>query len=303
MKIEVTSVGDVNVDIITSNIREMPGHDSQIIINNIFMSSGGCAANFAKAITKLGLKVRLIGKIGKDLFRDFLIRELEGVDLKLCTANKTGLTVAITFEDNSRSFITYPGGNGELTIEDIDLNLIEGKYLHIPSFFLQGLRERVVDLIKYGHEKNMIVSFDTGWDPAGWSRDDKKLVRKILKGVDIFFPNIREASAITGLENKEEICEDLLNLGIDIVALKMGPSGSYIAKEEDRIFIPAYRVKAIDTTGAGDVFNAAFVFCHSRDWDLEKSGRFASGAAAISTIGYGSERYPSEEDVQKFMKS
>jgi ribokinase len=301
MNPEVTSIGDINVDLITCKLRDMPGRDSQVIAPEIVLSSGGCAANFAKAAGRLGLRTRFIGKLGDDIFGNFLRDDLRGVDLKLSMGSGTGITVAITFEDNTRSFITYPGSNSELKVGDIDLNLIDGRCLHIASFFLQGLREDTPKILDYAHDRGMFVSFDTGWDPRGWSDEDTELVKEMLEKVDIFFPNIREGRAITGARDEREICGKLLALGPTIIGLKKGGDGSYIATQDKCYTIPPFKIKTVDTTGAGDVFDAAFIFGYLRKWDLEKTGRFANAAAALSTMGYGTKKYPTEEDVEALL--
>lgn len=300
---EVTSIGDINVDLIASRIERMPTRDSQVLVSDIGFSSGGCSANFAKALNRLGAKVRFIGKIGKDLFGEFIRKELEGVDLRLSIGSKTGITFGLTFKDDTRSFITYPGANSELTLCDIDLKLIEGRFLHIASFFLQGLREDTVTLIDCAHKKGMKVSFDTGWDPRGWSRKDKNLVEEILHYVDVFFPNVREGEAITGLRGEKKVCGKLLSLGPEVIALKCGKRGSYIATRDDVFFVPPFNVEVVDTTGAGDVFDAAFIFGLLREWDYYKTAKFANAAAALSTTGFGSLSYPTTREVEELLST
>jgi ribokinase len=300
----ITSIGDINVDIITSNITDYPPKDAQIIIEDLHLTSGGCSANFAKASAVLGRKTRLIGKIGDDLFGNLVRKSLGSVDnLDLCIipGGRTSVTLAITFKDKSRSFLTFPGANSDFSVKDIDYSLIEGKYVHIASFFLQGLREDTKKILDYAHKKGMIASFDTGFDPLGWSKADASLVRRTLKDVDIFFPNLAEAQAITKSKNQKDIIDELLSLGPSIVALKLGSKGAWIATEKEKIFIPAFRVKAIDTTGAGDVFAAGYIHAHSRGWDQKKCGMFASAAAALKTQGYGAERYPTYQEVSAFL--
>jgi ribokinase len=300
----ITSIGDINVDILTSNITDYPPKDAQIILEDLHLTSGGCAANFAKASAVLGRKTRLIARIGDDLFGTMVRKSLGSIDdLDLCliSGGRTAVTLAITFKDKSRSFLTFPGANSEFSVKDIDYELIEGKYVHIASFFLQGLRADTKKILDYAHGKGMTASFDTGFDPLGWSKADVALVRKTLKDVDIFFPNLAEAQAITKTKKVEEVIEELLSLGPSIVALKMGSKGAWIASKDEKIFIPAFRVKAIDTTGAGDVFAAGFVHAHSRGWDQKKCGMFASAAAALKTQGYGAERYPTYQEVSAFL--
>lgn len=301
----ITSIGDINVDILTSNITDYPPKDAQIILEDLHLTSGGCAANFAKASAVLGRKTRLIARIGDDLFGNLIRKSLGTVgDLDLCliSGGRTAVTLAITFKDKTRSFLTFPGANTEFSVKDIDFDLIEGRYVHIASFFLQGLRADTKKILDYAHRKGMTASFDTGFDPLGWSKADIALVRKTLKDVDIFFPNLAEAQAITKAKKVEEVIEELLSLGPSIVALKMGSKGAWVASKDEKIFIPAFRVKVIDTTGAGDVFAAGFIHAHSRGWDLKKCGMFASAAAALKTQGYGAKKYPTYQEVSAFLK-
>jgi 2-dehydro-3-deoxygluconokinase len=301
---DVSCVGDVNVDLITSRVKNYPARDAQIILDDLRMSSGGCSANFAKAAAILGLKTRLIGNAGKDLFGEFLRKDLDdkNLDLRLTTGDRTGATVAVTFRDGTRSFLTYPGANSRFNLRDIDFDLIEGRYLHVAGFFLQGLRAKTKKLLDYAHVKDMLTCFDTGYDPRGWSKKDVHLVRKVLRDVDIFFPNYAEAKAITGLSGREEVCDFLIDLGPSVVALKMGSRGSYIRTCKEGVFIPSYKVDVVDSTGAGDVFGAAFVYGHMKGWDTKKTGRFANAAAAFKTKSFGSEKYPCVSDAMRLAR-
>jgi len=299
---DVTSVGDINVDVLTSAIKEYPGRDEQEIVDGIYVSTGGCSANFAKAAALLGMDTRFIGKLGNDFFGGFVKKNLSAIpnlDMRFVKGGRTGATIAVAFKDFTRSFLTFPGANSQLCMKDIDLGLIRGRYLHVASFFLQGLRKDTKKLLDYAHERGMTVSFDTGFDPRGWSRADVSLVRKTLADVDIFFPNLAEARAITGLVDLDELCDSLMDMGPGVVALKMGKEGSYVCACRNRIKFPAYKVKVVDTTGAGDVFDAAFVYGHSKGWNMRDIGRFAGAAAALSTMDYGSLGYPSFNETIK----
>ena len=301
MEVKVTSIGDINLDLVSSNLDKMPDKDSQVLIEDFMYSAGGCATNFAKATSTMGLKTRLIGKIGADMHGVHLREELNRLDLRLSSGSKTGLTVALSFTDGSRSFITYPGSNSELSIEDIDFNLIEGGFLHVASFFLQGLRENTSKLLKHAHKNDMICSFDTGWDPSGWGDKDVELVIDTLKDVDIFFPNRAEAEKITGEHDVERLCDTLLGYGPGIISLKTGSRGCVIATKNHRLELKPYVVDVVDSTGAGDVFAAGFIYAQSRGLGLYESGDWASAAAAISTRAYGSLGYPTPREVSDFL--
>ncbi|MBN2251233.1 MAG: carbohydrate kinase family protein [Candidatus Altiarchaeota archaeon] len=303
---DVTSVGDVNVDLVTSKIKDYPERDTQLLLSGLHLTSGGCSANYAKAAASLGLKTRFIGRIGSDLFGGMLVKELgslKNLDFRVSEGGRTAVTLALAFKDGTRSFLTYTGANARLSIKDVDIDLIAGRYLHVGSFFIQGLRRDTKKLLDAAHGKGMLASFDTGFDPAGWSRQDVSSVRKVLADVDMFFPNLREAEALTGLKGRDEICDFLLGMGPSIVALKMGGKGSYVCGGSGRFFIPPFKVDVADSTGAGDVYAAGFVYGRSRGWGLKKSGVFASAAAALSTRGFGSSRYPSRREVSAFLRS
>jgi ribokinase len=145
----------------------------------------------------------------------------------------------------------------------------------------------------------MVTCLDTGFDPRGWSRKDVTLVRKTLSYVDIFFPNLAEARKITGAEEQDDVCDILLGMGPSIVALKMGKKGCYICSGSERVYVAPFRMAVVDTTGAGDVYGAAFICGHFRKWGLKKIGRFANAAAALSTEGFGSENYPTYAEAAR----
>ncbi len=190
MEPEVTVIGDVNVDILVPSLESIPEKDSQTLIENLILCSGGCAGNFAKALYKLDCRVRLISKIGDDLWRDFLEKEFTGIKTCFSYENKTGTTLVLSFNDQRRTFLTYPGANSLLKATEIDPDKIDGTCLHITSFFSQGMQEDTLNLIETAKEKGMIITCDPGWDPNCWSEEDRQLARKIISHVDIAFANI-----------------------------------------------------------------------------------------------------------------
>lgn len=306
-KISVTAIGDINIDILTDKIENFPERDKQIVIKNLFIDVGGCAANFSYALSKFNVKVRFIGKLSNDIFRNFILERMKGVDMKIIDSEiPTGITYAINFKDNTRSFITYQGSNASLTIKDINFELIEGKFLHIASYFLQNLgKEGTLKIFKYAHKKGMKTSFDTGWSVSGWKKEEVEEIREILNEVDVFFPNLDEAKKITNENNKDKICDKLLSYGTKIVALKMGKNGAYIVNEKERIFVEPLKINEEEikgSTGAGDVFDAGFIYGMLKNFDLKKSGKFASIAAGLKLRGIGREKYPTIEEINELMK-
>ena len=303
----VVSIGDANVDIILRS--RMPPRGKQVVIEDYEVHGGGCATNFALACSRLGAKVKLVGKIGADHWGRFLLDELRknGVDISSMVISrnvKTGVTYAIV-EKGERSFITFRGGNAQLSLQDIREKDIVGDVVHIPSFFLlENLRPHYPRLMKLARSRGALVSFDTGWDPFGlWRRTDHLL--EAIANCDVMFPNLVEARMITGRKaaGPKELVQRLMKMGPKIVCIKMGDRGSAVGEAGRLCRIPAFPVEVVDTTGAGDVYNAAFVLAYLRTHDIVLAGHFASAAAAISVTGAGWAKYPRLSDVNGFLRS
>ncbi|MEM3402329.1 MAG: PfkB family carbohydrate kinase, partial [Candidatus Hadarchaeales archaeon] len=228
-----------------------------------------------------------------------------GVDVSGVIAGKGGtvLTLALV-DENEPSFISFRGENEILSLENIDEKELEGDLVHIPSFFLlRSLQPDYPKLMKNAKKNGALVSFDTGWDPKGWWSRNRFLLPTI-KEANMFFPNLREAAKI--LEKKaspQALARDLIKLGPKIVTIKMGEKGAIAAEADGKIYTSkAFKVKVVDTTGAGDVFNAGFVVSYLRTKDVDFSLRFGCAAAALSITGVGWEKYPSFKDVEMMLR-
>ena len=304
--IDVTILGDINVDVITSPIQKYPDKDSQINVPSIHLSAGGCACNTAIACAQLGIKTRLIGKLTDDLLSNYLIKTLKkvGVDCKIkIVKNKmTGITLAITFKDMERSFITYNGTNESLSIEDFKLKDIKGKILIVTGFnLLENLRRDVKKLFEFAKNNGMKTGLDPNWDPKGWTEKRLKDIFNIFKSTDWFFPSMEEGKAIAKTEDERLIVKKLRYLGPGIVCLKLGKRGCLFGYEETIKPIGGFKVKSISTTGTGDVFLAGFIKGYLSGWSVEESVRFANAAGALSTTKIGLEKYPSYKQVTSLL--
>lgn len=303
---KVLAIGDVNVDLILPF--HMPKRGKQVIVGDFQIHGGGCAANFSLACANLGAQSKLVGRVGDDVFGEFVLKELNkyGVDTRdvvTSEGGKTGVTVAL-IRGAERSFITYRGENAAFSRRDIGIGKIDADLVHIPSFFLlEKLRPSYVELAKAAKKSGAVVSFDTGWDPfRKWDRT--KFLIKTLENFDIFLPNIDEARAILGLHRGGEVqlARKFLNLGIKAVAIKEGERGSFVTNGSKFARIRPFKTKVVDSTGAGDVFNAAFLMAYLGSNDIVTAGRFANAAAAISLTGTGWSRYPTLTQVTQFLR-
>lgn len=299
---KIAAIGDVNVDLITP-VECLPKKGRQVITNDFEIHCGGCAANFAFACTKLGAEVKLFGKLGDDLFGWHILATLEEnrVDISnvsLSDSNeKTGSTVAIV-QGSDRSFITYRGTNATFSVSDVDYKKLKVDLVHLPSFFLLDALQH--DYGKIVNSVDGLKSIDPGWDPFGWRPEKLRQLKDILPNIDIFFSNLDEARRITGKRGAQQIIEKLLNLGIKIIALKMG---NMVSDGKKATRLTAFDVNTVDTTGAGDAFDAGFVIAYLSGKDLIECAIFANATAALSIGGIGWSTYGTLENVNDFLIS
>lgn len=304
---KIATIGDVNVDLI-ARIDRMPDLGKQVITKDFQTHGGGCSANFSLSCARLGMDTQLFGKVGDDVFGTYVLVELEDnrVDTKnvKLTDNKTGVTVAIV-QGIERSFITFRGENSTYCLNDIDVTKINADIVHLPSYFLlDGLRDDYAKLIDVLHASKIQVSFDTGWDPRGFTKETVDPLFDILPRVDVFLPNLDEARSILGLDPKtgpERAAEILLDMGMKVVAIKMGKEGCWVATKERIEYVPSFSVKVVDTTGAGDNFNAGFISSYISGKPLSECAIIGSATAALKIGGVGWSTYPTRNQVNTFL--
>jgi ribokinase len=298
--IEVTVIGDVNIDLLLSPIKNYPKKDSQQKIPWLKVEVGGGAAHVALALSELGVKTKLIGLIGNDPFGNFILEKIKkfGVENKLRVVKKeTGISIGINFEDGSRSLLTYRGTNSFFSIRDFDFNEIEGKILFLTGYgLLEKFRKDMKKVLKFAKNKGMITCLEP--DVKGGINFKRKELFQILKFVDFFFPDFEEAKALTQEKSLEKILKKFFRFGCKVVALKLGKKGCIIAKKGKMIKIPAIKTKVNNSTGAGDFFNAGFVFGYLKYKSLEKAGMFGNAVAAFAISKFCDERYPNEKKLK-----
>ena len=269
---EVTVVGDVNPDLLYG-VKGFPVLDSQEIAENFRLKLGGSAANTAYALARLGAKVHFYGAVGRDVFGEFCERELKKAGVKAHLAKmdgQTGVTSAIEFK-GTRTMFTYRGMNEFLDISHISLH---GKWMHVSGYWhLTKLRPKIAELFRRAKEKGMRTSFDVGSWNRNW--EEAKYVLKAIRDgfVDFIFLNEQEITALTGdeLENAIESLRKHTTIG-----LHMGRRGAKIITADSEIYTPAWEnITVRYTTGAGDTWNAGFIWALLRTGDLRKAAKIA----------------------------
>lgn len=217
---------------------------------------------------------------------------------------QTGLT-AILQHGGWRNIITYPGTIFELTLEDLDLAYLgDSRHFHLSSLYLQrGLRLHVVELFKRIKAAGLTISLDPNDDPDDqWQNG----LDEVLRYVDVFLPNAREARKITGANDVEDAISRLAKL-VPIVVVKLGAEGAIAQRGNERFLSPALKVEAVDPVGAGDSFDAGFLSQYVRNADLATCLSHGNLAGAFSTTRPGGteafrDRRYREEFFSKYAK-
>ena len=203
--IEVCVVGEINLDLIMYGLPKDLVVDRELLAKNMAFTLGSSSAIFAHNLCTLGTKVGFVSKVGKDPLGKMAVERLAaaGVDtahIKQGTGEtSTGLTVVLPHTQH-RYILTYPGTMFEMQYSDIDTSYLRtARHLHLSSFYLhRALRPRIVDLYRQAKEAGLTTSLDTNDDPENrWEQD----LHQVLKYVDVFLPNDREAKKIAHTED------------------------------------------------------------------------------------------------------
>jgi len=305
---DVICVGIMVADVVARPVDSIPKKGSLGLVSAIELHSGGCAVNTATALSKIGISSAIIGKVGIDPFGDFLINtcksnKVASAEIVRSKTIGTSATTVLVDSRGERTFIHYPGANNELKYSDINLAPFrKAKILHLAGSLLMRSLDGAPSarLLKDAKKLGMVTSLDTAWDSTGrWM----KAIAPCLPYTDIFMAGIKEAEMITNKTKPKEIAATLLSKGVKTIALKMGVKGSYIQSGNIEFFIPAFKVKTIETTGAGDAYAAGFLTGTLRNWDTEKTGRFANAVGALSTMAMGaSDGVKSLSDTESFIR-
>jgi sugar/nucleoside kinase (ribokinase family) len=285
---DVIVVGELNADLILrGDVTPAFGQVEQIIADAT-LTLGSSSAIFACGAARLGLRVSFIGKAGDDEFGRFVLRELKrhGVDtgsVVIDPAVKTGLSVILSRPDD-RAILTHLGSIAALRFDEIDrVRLAHARHLHLGSYFLlEALRPDVTRLFDEAKARGLSISIDTNYDPTEqWGGG----LPEVLQRADVFLPNEAELLALTHETSVEEGLDRLA--AVPTVAVKLGARGAMARCGAELVYAPSIPVEVMDTTGAGDSFDAGFVYGYLSGWPLARTLRLAAICGALSTRAAG----------------
>jgi sugar/nucleoside kinase (ribokinase family) len=267
MQFDVVVIADLCVDILMKGDVAPAWGQAEVFVDDCCIELGGSAGIFACQFARLGGKVGLYGKVGNDLFGRFLRERMSGLGIavdRVFTSERSTTPVGLgLIRKDDRAMLTYRGCLPEITFDAVEATglLAQAPHLHIASYFLlESLRPHWPEVLARVRHKGMTVSLDTNWSAEGnW-----RAVREILGYVDVFVPNEEEAMRISGTDNVEDAGQ-WLSRHVKLTVIKRGAHGA-VAFERDsgnRVDLPGTAIderSIADTTGAGDNFDAGFLY-------------------------------------------
>lgn len=291
---DVICLGILIADIFGSPMGALPAAGELALIDRYLLSAGGCAANTAAALRRLGRTSSVLGKVGEDLFGDFVMQDLRrlGVEasfVKRSSSCSTSCTFILNVRGEDRRYIHCSGANADFSLDDVDSAALDGAralyvggYLAMPAFRPAHLAQ----LLRRAKKHGLLTALDVVI-PARYQASMED-IRQALPYTDVFLPNNDEACALTGRRDPLEQVAILSQLNPDCtVVITQGREGA-LAKLGDKILRTGiFKVDSIDESGCGDAFSAGFLVGMLENWPLEESLRFATAAGASCSLAMG----------------
>jgi len=303
---KIVVVGSLNMDLVACASR-IPVVGETMTGHTYFDEPGGKGANQAYAVARLGGQVAMLGRVGSDDFGRRMRSNLEQVGCEvsglLSIPNcQSGIALIFVDDDGHNSIIIVPGANDRFSPEDVESgeNYLKGAALVLLQ--LENPLPTVIAAARAGRRAGARVVLDPA--PA------RSLPDELFGLVDVLTPNETEAAILAGLQpgrldtqQAAEIARKLRARGAKSVVVKLGDQGCLLVEDGEPRLFPAPKVKAVDTTAAGDVFNGGLAVALAEGSDLAEACQFANAAAALSVTRMGTQiATPGRKEVDEFTR-
>ena len=300
---KICVLGSINIDLVTKTPRfAQPGETLEGEAFQTF--PGGKGANQAVAAGRLGADVTFLGKVGSDAFAAVALEALAGAGVKTehieNEDTSTGTATIVVNAQGENSIIIVPGANGRVDVDYVQRHIEVIDNADILLLQLEVPLETVVWAAQYAAKQGKTVILDPA--PA------RPLPETLLKCCSVVTPNETELQIVTGVSVSGDAgirraADLLLNQGVGCVVNKRGASGAYWLTREDMTGIPGFTVTAVDTTAAGDSFNAGLAVSLAKGSDMAESIRYANAVGAISVTKMGAQSaMPTADEVSRFIR-
>lgn len=300
---DILVAGEINPDLILSGNVVPEFGQVEKLVETATLTIGSSSAIFACGAARLGLKVGFTGVCGDDIFGTFMLEEMQkrGVDVTnviVRSGVSTGLSVILS-ERSDRAILTHMGSIADLKASDLPNDLLrQARHLHVASYFLQAkLKPDLPDLFRRARSTGLTTSLDTNYDPSGqWLGFDE-----LLAVTDVFLPNRTEALSITKAADVESAAR-MLARKTKVTAVKLGSDGALAGQGDTLTNAPSIPVNVADTVGAGDSFDAGFLYGYLNGWELSKTLRLACVCGALSTqMAGGVNGQPTLDEAMQYV--
>jgi ribokinase len=304
VKKSILVVGSSNTDMIIE-LDRIPRPGETVLGGEFVTAAGGKGANQAVGAARAGGKVTFVARVGQDAFGDRAVAGLveDGIHVRHVSRDKShpsGVALIFVAKDGENSIAVAGGANGRLSPADVRKAARAFASASVVVMQLETPLETVQAAAVLAAKHGVPVILNPA--PA------RPLPDKLLKRVSILTPNETEAELLTGVKVDSEAAaaraaDRLLAKGVRVVILTLGARGAFVADAGGKRLVPTFKVKAVDTTAAGDIFNGALAVALAEGMPLVEAVRFGCAAAAISVTRPGAQpSAPRRAEIEEFLK-
>ncbi len=293
---DVVGFGALNTDKLYL-VDRIPAREEEGFVIDVKVAPGGSAANTIVGLSRLGIKTAFAGRVGKDEEGRFLLDSLkkEGVDVSgiRVSEGRSGCAIVFVDPEGNRAILVDPGVNDEVSFEEVRLR---DKFIHMTSFVCRYSNK------PFEAQKKLASLNTISLDP-GTLYAEREDIWSLIDKTRVFLPSKVEMRKITGSDYRKG-AEKVIARGVEIVAVKLGEKGCYVTDGKRGFKIPALNVRVVDTTGAGDAFNAGFLYALLKGYDIETCGMAGNYVAArcIEKVG-AREGLPVKKELEEFLST
>lgn len=290
----IAVLGDINIDVLLP-IGAYPHPGGEALARQVLTSLGGSAANTAVVLANLGCRVRLIGRIGNDLWGEMALRALinSGVETEAIQRDDqaaTGMMFTPITPDGERTMFGHRGANAHTDPGLVTEQILNGcGWLHLSGYALleSPQREAAHRAVELAHQRALPISLDTAYLPALTAPQE---LEPLFNRLALCILGREEAEALTGDRKPKQAVNALISMGVEQVGLKLGSQGCLVTDRQGVWVIPPFPARALDATGAGDAFSAGLIFGRLNRISLPAAGVLANalGSLAVQVLGAGS---------------
>jgi sugar/nucleoside kinase (ribokinase family) len=284
--------GIMVADHVCTPITHVPAAGELVMAESMLLTIGGCAANAAVDLAKMGVRSAVVGRVGGDVFGRIVLEMLQkaGVDVGLVRASTsaaTSQTLIVNVAGQDRRFIHTFGANGEFSAADIPVErLASCKVLYLGGYLLMPhlQQEDLVPVFAAARSQGVKTVLDVAIPHPG---EYVSRLDKLLPHVDVFLPNSHEGELITGLKDPLQQAETFQRLGAGTAVITLGEGGAVLAGKGLRLRSGVFNVPYVDGSGGGDAFDAGYIYGLLHEMGPEDCLRVASalGASCVRAIG------------------